>query len=61
MSDEKPLSESVDRLIGKTIAAVDASCVNNIVLRFTDGTRLALHIETDHMGLPDVQTCTSCV
>lgn len=60
MADELPLAQSTSRFVGKTIAEVDATCVNNVVFTFTDGSKLALHIECDAIGLPEVQSCTSC-
>jgi len=58
---ERPLSETTDLFVGKTIAKMDASSCNNVEFLFTDGTRVALHIECDSMGLPDLLTCTHCV
>lgn len=57
---ERPLSETTDLFVGKTIQKVDASADNNVEFLFTDGTRVALHIECDGMGLPSVMTCTHC-
>ncbi len=58
---ERPLSETTDLFIGKTIAKMDARACNHVEFLFTDGSKVALHIECDGMGLPDVQTCTDCV
>lgn len=58
---EQPLSETTHLFIGKTIEKMDASMCNNVEFLFTDGTRVALHVECDSMGLPDIQTCTHCV
>lgn len=58
---EMPLSESLSLFVGKTIAKMDASCCNNIEFLFTDGTRVALHIDADSVGLPEVTSCTHCV
>ena len=60
-SMELPLDEATDRFIGKTIAKIDASSCNNVELLFTDGSRVALHIDCDGMGLPEVTACTHCV
>ena len=58
---ERPLSETTDLFVGKTIESMDASCCNDIQFAFTDGSRASLHIEVDGNGLPDVLTCTDCV
>ena len=60
MSDERPLEETTDLFIGKTIAAIDAECCNNVIFSFTDGTKVALHIDCSSNGLPFVETCTTC-
>lgn len=57
---EIPLTDATQLFIGKTIAKMDASCVNNVEFLFTDGTRVALHIEVDNIGLPEVLACTHC-
>ncbi len=57
---ETPLAESLDLFIGKTIAKMDASSCNNVEFLFTDGTKVALHIDADHHGLPEVLACTHC-
>jgi hypothetical protein len=57
---EKPLSETTHLFIGKTIAKMDAGHCNNIEFLFTDGTRVALHVECDGTGLPEILTCTDC-
>ncbi len=57
---ERPLEDSLDRFLGKTIARMDASCCNNVVFFFTDGSKVALHIDCDSRGLPDVQSCVHC-
>ena len=46
--------------IGKTIAKMDAGACNNIEFLFTDGTRCALHIDCDALGLPELETCDHC-
>lgn len=58
---ERPLEDTLDLFIGKTIQKMDASCCNKIEFLFTDETKVALHIDCDGMGLPSVDTCTSCV
>ncbi len=58
---ELPLAETTHLLVGKTIAEIDASACNNVVFSFTDGSKVALHIDCDQLGLPEVQTCTTCV
>ena len=58
---ERPLSETTHLFLGKTIAKMDATCDNNVEFLFTDGTKVALHIECDGMGLPEILTCTHCV
>ena len=58
---ELPLEETTDLFIGKTIAAMDATCCNNVEFLFTDGTRVALHIECDGINYPELLTCTHCV
>jgi hypothetical protein len=60
MADETPLADSLDLFLGKTIKKMDASACNNIVFLFTDGSKVALHIEMDAIGLPDVLACTHC-
>jgi hypothetical protein len=58
---EQPLSETTHLLIGKTIAKMDTTSCNNIEFLFTDGTKVALHIEMDGMfSVPFVTTCTEC-
>lgn len=58
---EKPLAESIDLFVGKTILRMDASCCNNVEFVFTDGTRVAIHADCDSNGLPDLLACTHCV
>lgn len=58
---EIPVSSALNLFIGKTISKMDASCANNIEFLFTDGSKVALHIEVDNMGLPDITACTHCV
>lgn len=58
---ERLLSKTTDLFIGKTVASIDATTCNNVIFRFTDGSAVALHIECDGLGLPDVLTCTSCI
>lgn len=60
LEGEVPLADSTQRMIGKTILEIDASSCNNVVFSFTDGTKVALHIDCDSMGLPTVDTCTEC-
>ena len=57
---ERPLSETTDLFVGKTIKSMDASCCNNVQFNFTDGTSVVLHIEVDRFGLPYLNTCTHC-
>jgi hypothetical protein len=58
---EIPLHKATDLFIGKTIEKIDAESCNNIEFLFTDGTKVALHIEVDMRGLPEVAACTHCV
>lgn len=58
---ERLLKDSTELFLGKTIAKIDAHACNNIEFLFTDGTRVALHIDCDSHYLPVVQTCTHCV
>ncbi len=58
---EKPLRKALELFVGKTVQKVDARACNNVEFLFTDGTRVALHIDCDHHGLPVVLACTSCV
>jgi hypothetical protein len=58
---EVPISKALHLFIGKTIKKMDAISCNNIEFLFTDGTKVALHIDCDNMGLPDVAACTHCV
>lgn len=57
---ELPLEETTHLFLGKTIEKMDASCCNNVQFLFTDGTRVALHIEVNHLGLPEPLTCVEC-
>jgi hypothetical protein len=57
---EVSLEEATELFVGKTIQKIDASCCNNVQFLFTDGTSVALHIDCDHRGLPDVMACTHC-
>lgn len=58
---EVPISEATSLFLGKTITKMDTSCDNNIEFLFTDGTRVALHIDVDsQFGLPVVLVCTHC-
>jgi hypothetical protein len=47
--------------IGKTIEKMDARACNNIEFLFTDGTKVALHIDVNGFGLPVITACTHCV
>jgi hypothetical protein len=58
---EVPISKALHLFVGKTIIKMDATSRNNIEFLFTDGTKVALHIDCDSMGLPDVAACTHCV
>lgn len=58
---EHRLQDVADILfVGRTIAKIEASSCNNIEFLFIDGGRVALHIECDAMGLPDVAACVDC-
>lgn len=57
---EIPLADATKLFIGKTIAKMDATCCNNVEFLFTDGSRVALHIEVEQSGLPFVAACTDC-
>ena len=57
---EKPMEDSNNRFIGKTIVRLDATCCNNLVFSFSDGSRVAIHIEVNNIGLPDLVSCTDC-
>jgi hypothetical protein len=46
-------------LVGKTISGINAYCVNELYLWFTDGTRLSIHIDSAN-GLPTVAACNTC-
>ena len=58
---EIPLSKALHLFVGKTIEKMDASCCNNIEFKFTDGSRVAVHIDCDYTGFPEVTACTHCV
>lgn len=58
---EVPISEALGLFLGKTIAKMDAHFCNQIEFLFTDGTKVALHIECGGLyGLPEVVACTHC-
>jgi hypothetical protein len=57
---EQPLSETTHLFIGKTIVKMDAASSNNVEFLFSDGSKVALHVECDSIGLPDILTCTHC-
>lgn len=58
---EIPLNEATHLFVGKTVAKMDASCVNNVEFLFTDGTKVAIHIEAGGHGIPEPFACTHCV
>lgn len=58
---EIPARKAAHLFVGKTIQKMDAFACNNIEFLFTDGSKVALHIDCDSMGLPDVAACTHCV
>lgn len=60
MMSEIPVDKARHLFVGKTILKMEAECCNNIEFLFTDGTRVALHIDADNMGLPEVTACTHC-
>ena len=60
MATEKPLSSAKTLFVGKTIERMDARCCNNVQFLFTDGSRVALHIDCNGNGLPVVLACTEC-
>lgn len=57
---EQPIKSSLSLFVGKTIERMTADACNQIEFLFTDGTRVALHIECNWRGLPEVMTCTHC-
>jgi len=40
---------------GKTVVAVDASCINVVHFTFSDGTKASIDAEEFHVGIPVVQ------
>lgn len=58
---EVPLNEALHLFVGKTIERMDAACCNNIEFKFTDGSKVAIHIDVDGHGLPEPLACTHCV
>ncbi|USN15187.1 hypothetical protein KIKIMORA_00400 [Brevundimonas phage vB_BpoS-Kikimora] len=57
---ELPLNKAAAWFVGKTIEAIDASACNQVEFRFTDGTKVALHIEVGAFNLPYVMACDHC-
>ncbi len=58
---EVALATATHLFIGKTIEKMDARACNNVEFLFTDGTKVALHIDCDNTGLPNLAACTHCV
>lgn len=57
---EIPIEDASDLFLGKTIKKMDASSCNQVEFLFTDGTKVALHIEVDQFSLPFVLACSHC-
>lgn len=47
--------------IGKTITGMNIEAANQIVFEFSNGEKLALHIDCNGFGLPVVQVCNTCI
>lgn len=58
--EEVKLKDAASLFIGKTIVKMDTSCCNNIEFLFSDGTKVAIHIDVDHLGLPELLACVHC-
>jgi hypothetical protein len=59
---ELPLDKkkAQELFLGKT-KMMDTRACNNIEFLFTDGTKVALHIDVNGFGLPVITACTHCV
>jgi hypothetical protein len=57
---EKLLRNATNLFVGKTIEKMDARACNNVEFLFTDGSKVALHIDCNSSGFPVVVACTSC-
>ncbi len=57
---EIPIEDASDLFLGKTIKKMDASSCNQVEFLFTDGTKVALHIELIQLSPPIVLACSDC-
>ena len=43
------------QFVGKTVASVDAECINVVRFEFTDGTTIAIDADEQHYGIAVIQ------
>jgi hypothetical protein len=50
-----------EMFIGKTIKSLDIKADNNLIFEFTDGEKLALHVDATWNGIPYIRACNVCI
>jgi hypothetical protein len=52
MAKKKDNARGFQQLIGKTIASVNAECINLIILTDSDGIEYTIEVNDFHVGIP---------
>ncbi len=57
--DEEDVTSEM--FVGKTIKSLDTKASNNLIFEFTDGEKLALHVDATWNGIPFIRACNVCI